>query len=258
MCKRTCCFWHSHKFTPWSQSGNQIPPPTPTFSLIIKSLPDRKHHGCILPSCHLEKREITKKKGCNQRNASTSCPILSFHSREGEKKPDLQDFLAPCWAVTEHALLSPDGTLFFRIRNDWSTKTEKQKKPKDNCKYTYALARIASMKATSNDPFWLPTFPTIIVSRGPSRTQMPAPRHIHLTCMLRMAEMIVFYRDTRTKLLEFLGSHTSPQSLGIMWTLFTLPTGSSRDSCKGPCWVPAESYRNVVNVVMLTIVSVLP
>lgn len=154
--------------------------------------------------------------------------------------------------------VQPWWDFVLQNRNDWSTKTEKQKKPKDNCKHTYALARIASVKATSNDPLWLPTFPTIIVSRGPSRTQMPAPRHIHLTCMLRMAEMIVFYRDTRTTLLEFLGSHTSRRSLGIVWTLFTLLTGSSRDSSKGPCWVPAESYRNVVNVVMLTIVSVLP
>lgn len=51
---------------------------------------------------------------------------------------------------------------------------------------------------TSNFP------PTIIVSCGPSLTQMPAPRHIHLTCMLKMAEMtvVVFYRVTMDKVVR--------------------------------------------------------
>lgn len=31
------------------------------------------------------------------------------------KKPDLHDFFAPCWAVREHALFSPDGTSSFSL-----------------------------------------------------------------------------------------------------------------------------------------------
>lgn len=67
------------------------------------------------------------------------------------------------------------------------------------------------MKATFNETIWnvnscfdFQLSLTIIVSWGPSLTQMPAPRHIHLTCMLRMAEMTVsvFYRVTMDKVVR--------------------------------------------------------
>lgn len=75
---------------------------------------------------------------------------------------------------------------------------------------------------------------------------MPAPRHIHLTCMLRMAEMtvVVFYRVTMDKVVRapriahlltvtWVGGQVGAESA---WTLrvmlFTLPGVSGRDSSK--------------------------
>lgn len=144
-------------------------------------------------------------------------------------------------------------------------KTKNKLEIKDNFKYTYTLPHIASMKATFNETicnakscFWLPTLPTIIISWGPSLTQMPAPHHIHLTCMLRMAEMtvIVFYRVTMDKVIRTPRITHLWQSLGVVM-LFTLPNVSSRDSLKRFMSSPDEVVLHCLSV-MLTIVSVLP
>ncbi len=92
---------------------------------------------------------------------------------------------------------------------------------------------------------------------------MPAPHHIHLTCMLRMAEMtvIVFYRVTMDKVIR---TPRITHLLTVTWgrvdvrvMLFTLPNVSSRDSLKRSTLSPGEVVLHCLSV-MLTIVSVLP
>lgn len=93
----------------------------------------------------------------------------------------------------------------------------------------------------------LPPPLTIIVSWGPSLAQMPAPHHIHLTCMLRMTEMTVsvFYRVTTDKVISTPRITHTPRtvtlgSCGCYVMLFTLPNVSSRDSLKRSMLSPDE------------------
>lgn len=109
-------------------------------------------------------------------------------------------------------------------------------------------------------PFLTATFLTIIVSQGPSLTQMPAPRHVHLTRMLRMAGMtvIVFYRghaDNAVEVPRITRLSTVTWDRGCCSDCQPVPAGTLE---KVPGWVSAEPRGNVVNVVKLTIVSVLP
>lgn len=180
----------------------------------------------------------------------------SVHTLTSARKAWFPWFLRPLLRSHWARHVQPWRGFILQYRHDGRTETNKREKPKDDCKYTYALARLASVKATLNDRFWLSRQSWFVevprLHRCSTTSHTP---HMHAQNGPNDGDRILQgYTDNAV------GVPRITHLLTVTWDgVDVVHTGSwGRFVWGGPRRVPAESLCNTVNAATLTIVSVFP